>query len=82
MNTLRDKLVTALGGAGIAVWYVLSLVYTFADRWRHNPAYFICMGFLPRPVDAVQRLDTRVLHLLRAVFFHPASSHAACPLLP
>ena len=30
MNTLRDKLVTALGGAGIAVWYVLSLVYTFA----------------------------------------------------
>lgn len=30
MNTLRDKLVTALGGAGIAVWYVLSLIYTFA----------------------------------------------------
>lgn len=30
MDALRDKLFETLGDAGIVIWYVLSLIYTFA----------------------------------------------------
>ena len=30
MNTLRDKLANSLGAFGIAVWYALTMLYTFA----------------------------------------------------